>query len=73
MKELRYKLIGSYTLGEGQVLTCDRCGKATNEDWSSTEKPNLEEVDFCVHCLKYFLDNNISYSFTKKLYGKKSF
>lgn len=28
MKELRYKLIGSYTLGEGQVLTCDRCGKA---------------------------------------------
>ena len=52
---------------------CDRCGKATDEDWSSTEEPNLEEVDFCVHCLKYFLDNNISYSFTKKLYGRKSF
>ena len=51
---------------------CDRCGKATDEDWSSTEEPNLEEVDFCVHCLKYFLDNNISYSFTKKLYGRKS-
>ena len=51
---------------------CDRCGKViTDEGWSSTKEPNTEEVDFCIHCLKYFLDNNIPYSFTKKLYGRK--
>ena len=51
---------------------CDRCGKViTDEDCSSTKEPNTEEVDFCVHCLKYFLDNNIPYSFTKKLYRRK--
>ena len=53
-----------------QVI-CDRCGKISDEDWSSTEEPNIEEVDFCIHCLKYFLDNNISYSFIKELYGKR--
>lgn len=54
--------------------TCNRCGKViTDEDLSSTKKPNTEEVDFCVHCLRYFLDNNIPYSFTKKLYGKKKY
>ena len=53
---------------------CDRCGKViTDEGWSSTKEPNTEEVDFCIHCLKYFLDNNISYSFTKKLYGRKKY
>ena len=53
------------------IEICDRCGKVTDEDCSSTEEPNKEEVDFCVHCLKYFLDNNISYSFVKELYGRK--
>lgn len=54
--------------------TCDRCGKViTDEDCSSTKESNTEEVDFCAHCLKYFLDNNISYSFTKKLYGRKKY
>lgn len=54
--------------------TCDRCGKViSDEDWSSTEEPNTEEVDFCVHCLKYFLDNNIPYSLTNKLYGRKKY
>ena len=52
---------------------CDRCGKAVDEDWSSTEEPNTEEVDFCIHCLKYFLDNNIPYSLTKKLYERKKY
>lgn len=54
--------------------TCDRCGKAiADEDSSSTKEPNMEEVDFCVHCLRYFLDNNIPYSLTKKLYGRKKY
>ena len=53
---------------------CDRCGKViSNEDWSSIEEPNIEEADFCIHCLKYFLDNNIPYSFTKNLYGRKKY
>ena len=52
--------------------TCDRCGKViADEEWRSTEKPDPEEVDFCVHCLKHFLDNNIPYSLTKKIYGHK--
>ena len=53
---------------------CDRCGKViTDEGWSSTKEPNTEEVDFCIHCLKYFLDNNIPYSLTKKLYERKKY
>ena len=55
------------------IEICDRCGKVTDEDCSSTEEPDTEEVDFCIHCLKYFLDNNISYSFTKKLYRRKKY
>lgn len=51
---------------------CDRCGKIiADEDCTSTKEPNTEEVDFCIHCLKYFLDNNISYNFIKELYGRK--
>ena len=55
------------------IEICDRCGKVTDEDWSSTEEPDTQEIDFCIHCLKYFLDNNIHYSFTKKLYGRKEY
>ena len=43
-----------------QVI-CDRCEKISDEDWSSTEEPNIKEVDFCIHCLKYFLRANIPY------------
>lgn len=54
--------------------TCDRCGKViVDEGWNSTKEPNTEEVDFCIHCLKYFLDNNIPYSFTKELYRRKKY
>ena len=38
------------------IEICDRCGDIISaEEWSSTEQPNIEEVDYCIHCLKYFL------------------
>lgn len=44
------------------IEICDRCGSVIrNHNTRSTNEPNKEEVDFCVNCLKYFLDNNISY------------
>ena len=44
------------------IETCDRCGSMIREyNVRSTNKPNTEEADFCVNCLKYFLDNNIPY------------
>lgn len=49
------------------IETCDRCGSVTrNHNTRSTNKPNTEEVDFCVNCLKYFLDNNIPYENIKE-------
>lgn len=56
----------------GMRLAIDVGKVITDEGWSSTKEPNTEGVDFCIHCLKYFLDNNISYSFVKELYGRKN-
>ena len=51
------------------IEICDRCREViSDEDWGSTEEPNIEEVDFCIHCLKYFLRANIPYNFAIKLY-----
>lgn len=42
---------------------CDRCGKPIHCRWvKSSEKPNTEEKDFCVNCLRYLLDNKTPYA-----------
>lgn len=52
--------------------SCDRCGGVIREyNVRSTNKPNKEEADFCVNCLKYFLDNNIPYENAKEQYKKE--
>lgn len=49
------------------IESCDRCGSIIREyNVRSTNKPNTEEADFCVNCLKYFLDNNIPYENIKE-------
>lgn len=51
------------------IETCDRCGCIIRDyNMRSTDKPNTEEVDFCINCLKYFLDNNIPYENVKEQY-----
>lgn len=52
--------------------SCDRCGGVIRDyNMRSTDKPNKEEADFCVNCLKYFLDNNIPYENAKEQYKKE--
>ena len=50
---------------------CDRCGKEICDNNSKTI-PKENNVDFCIHCLKFFLVNNVPYSFAAKLYGGKN-
>lgn len=53
------------------ISTCDRCGKLRyDHDWEHGNEPNTEEVDFCVNCLTYLLDNNIPYKTAKQEYKK---
>ena len=51
------------------IEICDKCGKLvrTHGIQSSCE-PDIEEADFCAECLRYLLDNGISYGDAKKLY-----
>lgn len=51
------------------IESCDRCGEVIRDySMRSTDKPNTEEADFCINCLKHFLDNNISYEDVKEQY-----
>lgn len=54
--------------------TCDRCGKEirNNNDWMSSEKPNINKLDFCNDCYRYLFDNDISYEEAKKIYKNKN-
>lgn len=50
---------------------CDKCGKLIyDHSIQNSRKPNTEEADFCVECIRYLLDNNISYADAKKQYKK---
>lgn len=49
--------------------TCDRCGKLIQDcTVSQTYEPDLQEPDFCMECIRYFLDNNIPYEIVKQQY-----
>lgn len=51
------------------IETCDRCGKTIfDHRWKQTKEPDTQEADFCIDCLRYFLDNNIPYEDAKKQY-----
>lgn len=54
-------------------LVIDAEGVIRDYNVRSTNKPNKEEADFCVNCLKYFLDNNIPYENIKEQYKKEIF
>lgn len=49
------------------IENCDKCGKMIKDhSIKSSRKPNMEEADFCIDCLRYFIDNNIQYETVKK-------
>jgi hypothetical protein len=51
------------------IQICDRCGKLIcDHAWRGTAEPDMQEVDFCLDCLKYFLNNKIPYEDMKKRY-----
>lgn len=53
------------------VETCDRCGKLIcDHAWRSTAEPDIQEEDFCLDCLKYFLNNKIQYEDIKGQYKR---
>ena len=53
------------------IENCDRCGKLIcAHEFQHSYKPNVEEADFCIDCLRYLLDNNIPYEDAKKQYKK---
>jgi hypothetical protein len=55
----------------GTIKTCDRCGKDTGTStFMHSKKPNTDECDFCLDCLRYLMDNNISLEEADKKYKK---
>ena len=51
------------------IETCDRCGSLVQDyNVKQTNEPDVQELDFCYYCLKYFLDNKITYEEIKKQY-----
>ena len=51
------------------IENCDRCGKKIrSHSAQSSCEPDIEEVDFCVKCMRYLLDNDIPYADAKKQY-----
>lgn len=53
------------------IETCGRCGRLIRSHSTQvSRKPDMEEVDFCVECLRYLLDNNIPYTDAKEQYKR---
>lgn len=51
--------------------TCDRCGKIIIDEPTQHSCPGDEsESDFCDECLRYLMDNSISYEQALALYKK---
>lgn len=49
------------------IENCNRCGKLIKgHSIQSNCKPDVEEADFCIECLRYMLDNNIPYETAKQ-------
>ena len=51
------------------IEKCDKCGKLIrNHSVQNSSEPCIEEVDFCIECLRYLINNNIPYDDAKKQY-----
>ena len=52
--------------------TCDRCGRLILDESMHHSCPGDEsELDFCMECLRYLMDNNIPYEQAIVLYGRE--
>lgn len=50
---------------------CDCCGEPIMlSDMLTTRVPDTEEADFCLKCMRKFMDEGIPYSEAKKKYKK---
>lgn len=50
---------------------CDRCGEHTeNEPYEHSCAPDETKPQFCLKCLRYFLDNDIPWDAVKHEYQK---
>ena len=48
------------------VEKCDRCGETIfTHDVQTTREPDMEHPDFCIKCLRHFMDNDIPYDIAK--------
>lgn len=53
------------------IENCDRCGKLICSCSTQNSRIlDMEEADFCLECLRYLLDNNISYADAKEQYKR---
>lgn len=51
--------------------TCDRCGTdCQHSDVITTEKPNVDEADFCIRCCRELMDQGVPYEAAHKMYKK---
>lgn len=51
---------------------CDRCGAdCQHTGIMTTEKPDIDEVDFCIQCYRELMDQNVPYEEAYRLYKKK--
>ncbi len=51
--------------------TCDRCGSVIEDfDMLHSQEPDQSEADFCLRCLRYLMDSEISYTDAKHLYKR---
>jgi hypothetical protein len=50
---------------------CDKCGQVVqDENWEHSCPPDESQADFCLECMRFFLDNNIDYDEARDLYKK---
>jgi len=51
---------------------CDRCGKETEmNNYLHSRREDESELDLCTNCLRYLMDNKISYQQAVVLYKKR--
>ena len=52
---------------------CDRCYKRIHgHEVKYSCEPDMNKIDFCVECLRYLLDNKISYETAKQQYKQSN-
>ena len=51
---------------------CDRCGKLIQDETVLHSYLEESEVDFCSECIRYLMDNHISYAQAKTKYERRT-